>query len=88
MLDTGLRFDPAGSAIQTGYEDRMERLYKKLEAYGQEGSYPFHMPGHKRNKEYVYGDFPIEQDITEIYGFTMQKGSLKKHRKNWPGFTK
>ena len=69
MLDTGLRFDPAGSAIQTGYEDRMERLYKKLEAYGQEGSYPFHMPGHKRNKASVYGDFPIEQDITEIYGF-------------------
>ena len=69
MLDTGLRFDPAGSAIQTGYEDRMERLYKKLEAYGQEGFYPFHMPGHKRNKASVYGDFPIEQDITEIYGF-------------------
>lgn len=69
MLDTGLRFDPAGSAIQTGHEDRMERLYKKLETYGQEGYYPFHMPGHKRNKASVYGDFPIEQDITEIYGF-------------------
>ena len=27
------------------------------------------MPGHKRNKDSVYGDFPIEQDITEIYGF-------------------
>ena len=69
MLDTGSRFDPAGSAIQTGYEDRMERLYKKLEAYGQEGAYPFHMPGHKRNPASVRGEFPLERDITEIEGF-------------------
>ena len=45
------------------------RLYKELEAYGQNGRYPFHMPGHKRNKECINGDFPIERDITEINGF-------------------
>ena len=28
----------------------MERLYKKLESYGQSDYYPFHMPGHKRNR--------------------------------------
>ena len=44
-------------------------LYEQLSAYGASDFYPFHMPGHKRNKASVYGDFPIEQDITEIYGF-------------------
>ena len=45
----------------------MERLYKKLESYGQSDYYPFHMPGHKRNPlpfPEVYGI-----DITEIDGF-------------------
>ena len=47
----------------------MERLYKKLEEYGQSDYYPFHMPGHKRNPQCVNGNFPLERDITEIYGF-------------------
>ena len=45
------------------------RLYKELEAYGKDGRYPFHMPGHKRNTDCMNGDFPIERDITEIDGF-------------------
>jgi arginine decarboxylase len=48
---------------------KMERLYKELENYGKSDFYPFHMPGHKRNKACVEGDFPIERDITEIDGF-------------------
>ena len=47
----------------------MERLYKELENYGKSDFYPFHMPGHKRNKACMEGDFPIERDITEIDGF-------------------
>ena len=47
----------------------MERLYKKLEEYAKTDYYPFHMPGHKRNPLSVTGDFPVERDITEIYGF-------------------
>mgnify|MGYP000039081763 CR=1 FL=1 len=47
----------------------MEKLYKKLERYGQSDYYPFHMPGHKRNPDSVRGDFPFERDITEIEGF-------------------
>lgn len=47
----------------------MERLYKELEAYGKSDFYPFHMPGHKRNPEFVDGVFPFERDITEISGF-------------------
>ena len=47
----------------------MERLYKKLERYGQSDFYPFHMPGHKRNLASSAGKFPFERDITEISGF-------------------
>ena len=47
----------------------MERLYKKLEKYGQSDYYPFHMPGHKRNRSSSSGDFLFERDITEISGF-------------------
>lgn len=47
----------------------MERLYKQLEQYGRSDHYPFHMPGHKRNKDVCAGDFPFERDITEISGF-------------------
>ena len=46
----------------------MRRLYKELENYGKSDFYPFHMPGHKRNKACIEGDFPIERDITEIDG--------------------
>lgn len=47
----------------------MERLYRKLQKYGQSDHYPFHMPGHKRNADSVRGDFPLDRDITEIEGF-------------------
>lgn len=47
----------------------MARLYRELEKYGQSDHYPFHMPGHKRNKDSSAGDFPLERDITEISGF-------------------
>ena len=59
----------------------MERLYKKLESYGQSDYYPFHMPGHKRNKASSAGEFPFERDITWIRRypgliiFIMQKES-------------
>ena len=48
---------------------KMERLYKKLESYGQSDYYPFHMPGHKRNRASSADDFLFERDITEISGF-------------------
>lgn len=47
----------------------MEKLYEELEKYARSDYYPFHMPGHKRNKSCVDSDFPFERDITEIYGF-------------------
>lgn len=47
----------------------MARLYKELEKYGQSDYYPFHMPGHKRNRASSVGNFPLERDITEISGF-------------------
>ncbi|MDO4519772.1 MAG: aminotransferase class I/II-fold pyridoxal phosphate-dependent enzyme [Eubacteriales bacterium] len=51
------------------------RLYEKLLKYHDTDLYPFHMPGHKRNKDSVWIEeknafpFPLEQDITEITGF-------------------
>lgn len=43
-------------------------LYKKLVEYEDEGMYPFHMPGHKRNiKNEIQSPYSI--DITEIDGF-------------------
>ena len=63
-------------AICIIYEDcysikrkKMERLYKKLESYGQSDYYPFHMPGHKGNRASSADDFLFERDITEISGF-------------------
>lgn len=47
----------------------MERLYKELAFYGNSDYYPFHMPGHKRNRAIIDADFPFERDITEIDGF-------------------
>lgn len=46
----------------------MEGLYDKLNAYSKEDFYPFHMPGHKRNKNITMSN-PYEMDITEIPGF-------------------
>ena len=47
----------------------MERLYRKLEEYSRADYYPFHMPGHKRNRASSADDFLFERDITEISGF-------------------
>lgn len=47
----------------------MEHLFKKLSLYRAGNTYPYHMPGHKRN---VCGELPpelFEMDITEIEGF-------------------
>ncbi|MFR7831884.1 MAG: hypothetical protein ACLU3F_11330 [Blautia wexlerae] len=60
----------------------MERLYKKLESYGQSDYYPFHMPGHKRNQASSADDFLFERDITGDFRiltiFIMRKGILKE----------
>lgn len=49
----------------------MTDLYNELKKYGDSDFYPFHMPGHKRNKtaagEALAGAYGI--DITEIDGF-------------------
>lgn len=49
----------------------MTDLYSELKKYGDSDFYPFHMPGHKRNKtaagEALAGAYGI--DITEIDGF-------------------
>lgn len=45
-------------------------LYEKLSAYGAGDTYPFHMPGHKRNPACMEKGFPgISLDITEIHDF-------------------
>lgn len=43
-------------------------LYHKLLSYENEGYYPMHMPGHKRNKSFSMVN-PYSIDITEIDGF-------------------
>lgn len=45
----------------------MGELFKKLENYGNSYAYPFHMPGHKRQKTAYFNPYKI--DITEIEGF-------------------
>lgn len=45
----------------------MSNLYKALLDYQASGAYPFHMPGHKRNKDGFVNPFFV--DITEIEGF-------------------
>lgn len=47
----------------------MKRLYDRLSEYSRQNYYPFHMPGHKRNKDLVKTGLPYEIDITEIDGF-------------------
>lgn len=44
-------------------------LNEKLDAYLNDGYYPFHMPGHKRNKEFLNKNLPYDRDLTEIEGF-------------------
>ena len=45
----------------------MGELHNKLENYGNSCIYPFHMPGHKRQKNAVFN--PYKVDITEVEGF-------------------
>ncbi|MDY5541684.1 MAG: aminotransferase class V-fold PLP-dependent enzyme [Lachnospiraceae bacterium] len=47
----------------------MESLYRKLKEYGEGDTYPFHMPGHKRNMGGYGFEDPFSFDITEIDGF-------------------
>ncbi len=50
----------------------MERLSEKLNKLD---SYPFHMPGHKRNTELLGNALPYHIDITEITGFDNLHGA-------------
>ncbi len=50
----------------------MERLSEKLSRLD---SYPFHMPGHKRNTEMLGGGLPYQIDITEITDFDNLHGA-------------
>ena len=43
-------------------------LRERLKTYGAGNAYPFHMPGHKRQKQ-PGSLFPYDLDITEIDGF-------------------
>ncbi len=43
-------------------------LYDMLKEYSKSGYLPMHMPGHKRNSDFLR-DLPAEIDITEIDGF-------------------
>lgn len=47
----------------------MKSIYERLEAYRQSDFYGFHMPGHKRNEEFMDNQIPYGIDITEIDGF-------------------
>ncbi|MDU2202407.1 MAG: phage head-tail adapter protein, partial [Anaerococcus hydrogenalis] len=44
-------------------------LNEKLDKYIEEDFYPFHMPGHKRNKNILNKKISYERDITEIRDF-------------------
>lgn len=44
-------------------------LLAALQAYSAGGTYPFHMPGHKRNTKLLGDALPYRIDITEIDGF-------------------
>ncbi len=48
-------------------------LYDKLKNYSQDGVYPFHMPGHKRNLDSSV--LPYDIDLTEIYDFDNLHGA-------------
>ncbi len=63
----------------------MTELYKELEKYKELDYYPFHMPGHKRNRDAAEGGLAesIRLDITEIDGFDnlhQAEGILKKEQ--------
>ena len=45
------------------------KLLQLLTEYGESRAYPMHMPGHKRNPEFLQMTVPVKLDITEIAGF-------------------
>lgn len=45
------------------------KLLQLLTEYGESRTYPMHMPGHKRNPEFLRLPEPVTVDITEIAGF-------------------
>lgn len=46
-----------------------DNLFDKLKSYAGGGTYPMHMPGHKRNTSLLGNELPYDIDITEITGF-------------------
>ncbi|SHO53107.1 aminotransferase class I/II-fold pyridoxal phosphate-dependent enzyme [Anaerocolumna xylanovorans] len=61
-------------------------LYDSLLKYKDEGYYPMHMPGHKRNTELLTMVNPYSIDITEIEGFDnlhRAEGILKEGMESW-----
>lgn len=47
----------------------MEHLYERLSAYADSDIYPYHMPGHKRQRWGVLPEAMFKMDITEIDSF-------------------
>jgi len=46
----------------------MKSIYEHLREYTKGAPYPFHMPGHKRNPEFLSFDLdPASIDVTEVY---------------------
>ena len=60
--------DGTGEEVKNAYGNDIS-LYAELKRYGSSDHYPYHMPGHKRNK--LAGDMAAYYgiDITEIDGF-------------------
>ncbi|MCL2565246.1 MAG: aminotransferase class I/II-fold pyridoxal phosphate-dependent enzyme [Defluviitaleaceae bacterium] len=47
----------------------MKSIYEHLKEYANTDTYPFHMPGHKRNPRFLSFDInPVSIDVTEIPG--------------------
>lgn len=61
-------------------------LYQSLLKYKDEGYYPMHMPGHKRNTDLLTMVNPYSIDITEIDGFDnlhRPEGIIKNGMESW-----
>ncbi len=61
-------------------------LYQSLLKYREEGYYPMHMPGHKRNTDLLQMVNPYSIDITEIDGFDnlhRPEGVIKNGMERW-----
>ena len=59
----GIIFQARSRGVLRG---KMEKLYKKLESYGKSDFYPFHMPGHKRNKNVWKGIFRWRETLRKF----------------------